>query len=61
MGPAKRLFEHSSLANTVSYPIYDVSADGRRFVVAEPVGPPPEPSIQVVQNWFTEFKDREQD
>ncbi len=68
MGLANRLFEHSSLMNTVSYPMYDVSANGQRFVVAEPVGappppppppPPPEPSIQVVQNWFAEFKDRQ--
>ena len=59
MGLAKRLFEHSGLSNTVAYPMYDVSADGRRFVVAELVGDPPEPTIQVVQNWFAEFKDRQ--
>ncbi len=57
----ERLFEHSSLSNTVSYPMYDVSPDGQRFVVAEPVGDPPEPYIQVVQNWHQEFRDHEQD
>jgi Tol biopolymer transport system component len=57
LGPAKRLFEHPSFtANPV--PQYDVSADGERFLVAEPVG---EPAIRIVQNWFAEFKDREQD
>jgi len=45
----------------VADPQYDVSADGRRFVVAEPIGAPPEPSIQVVQNWYEEFGAREQD
>ena len=61
MGSAKRLFEHSGLANTQVDPMYDVSPDGRRFVVPEAVGPAPEPSIQVVQNWYAEFRDREQD
>lgn len=37
---------------------YDVSADGQRFVVAEPAGEADEPSIRVVLNWFAEFRDR---
>jgi Tol biopolymer transport system component len=57
LGPAKRLFEHPSFT-AAPVPQYDVSADGERFVVAEPVG---ETSIRIVQNWFAEFKDREQD
>ena len=32
---AERLFEHSTLSNTVSYPMYDVSPDCQRFVVAD--------------------------
>ena len=43
---------------------YDVSDDGQRFILAEPVGAgadTPEPSIRVVQNWFAEFRNREQD
>ncbi len=43
---------------------YDVSADGQRFILAEPAGEgadAPEPSIRVVQNWFAEFRDRQQD
>ncbi len=42
---------------------YDVSADGQRFVLREAVegeiGKPP--AIRVVQNWYEEFRDREQD
>ena len=29
------------MSNSVAYPQYDVSADGWRFVVAEPIGAPP--------------------
>ena len=41
---------------------YDVSADGRFVLVdtAESEEDKP-PSIQVVENWFAEFRDREQD
>ncbi len=57
-----RLFEHLSLTRSF-YPQYDVSPDGRRFILAEPAGlgsEAPEPSIRVVQNWFAEFRDRQQ-
>ena len=57
LGRAKRLFEHPNFT-AAPVPQYDVSADGERFVVAEPVG---ETSIRIVQNWFAEFKDRQQD
>ena len=40
---------------------YDVSADGQRFVVVETLEVPPNSTIHVVQNWFPEFRDREQD
>jgi eukaryotic-like serine/threonine-protein kinase len=37
---------------------YDVSADGKRFVIFEkPAGEPPL-SIHIVHNWFEEFRDR---
>ncbi len=56
VGPATRLFAHPSLIFTT----YDVSADGQRFILPEPVGgEAPEPSIRVVENWFAEFRDRE--
>ena len=44
---------------------YDVTPDGQRFVVWEPVEAEEgaeqtaRPSIRVVQNWFAEFKDRQ--
>ena len=42
---------------------YDVSADGQRFVVIEDVEDEQasRPSIHIVQNWYEEFRDREQD
>jgi hypothetical protein len=39
-------------------PQYDASADGQRFLEAEPVG---ETSIRIVQNGFAEFNDRQRD
>ena len=39
---------------------YDVSADGQRFVLAARVGEEVPLVIRVVQNWFAEFKDRQQ-
>ena len=64
VGSATRLFEHPGLRPGFNYALYDVSPDGQRFILAEPVGggaDAPEPSIRVVQNWFAEFRDREQD
>ena len=62
VGSVTRLFEHASLAAGLYIAQYDVSADGERFLLAEPVGAETqEPSIRIVENWFTEFKDRQQD
>ena len=60
VGSATRLFEQRTLAEA-PYPQYDVSEDGQRFVFAELAGDFEEPSIQMVQNWFAEFKDSQQD
>jgi eukaryotic-like serine/threonine-protein kinase len=38
---------------------YDVSTDGKRFIVVQEVGESETPTITVVQNWYAEFKDRE--
>ena len=57
---SQRLFQHPSLAISF-YSHYDVSADGKRFLIAEPVGEAEEPQIRVVQNWYEEFRDRKQD
>ena len=40
---------------------YDVSVDGKSFVLVEPVEAVQAPAVRVVQNWFAEFRDREQD
>ena len=56
-----RLFEHPGLSGH-QYPQYDVSADGRRFVLRENVEEQgAKPAIRVVQNWYEEFRGRERD
>ena len=54
-----RLFQDADLLGGDD-PRYDVSADGRRFVLREPVAGAEEkpPSIHIVQNWFAEFRVR---
>ena len=64
-GSAKSLFEHPGL-DAGGSSTFDVSADGQRFVVVEDVESEEgeqakPPSIHIVENWFEEFKDREQD
>ena len=64
-GSAKPLFKHPGLGG-ISSSTYDVSADGQRFVVVEDLEADEgeqakPPSIHIVENWFEEFKDREQD
>ena len=64
VGGATRLFEHPGLLPGGNYAPYDVSADGQRFILAEPVGEgadAPARSIRVIQNWYEEFRGREQD
>ena len=57
-----RLFQNPTLIhNLAPVACYDASADGRRFLLFEPVGGSGEPSIRVVQNWYEEFRDRKQD
>ena len=66
VGSARRLFEHPGLPDSrgsLSYPKYDVSADGRQFVLPERVDlgeEAPKPSIRVVLNWFEEFRDHQE-
>ena len=56
-GSAKLLFRHPNLGQG-----YDVTADGKRFVVVENVESElPKPSIHIVQNWYEEFRDRARD
>ena len=58
-GEATSLFSAPSLRSG-GYPNYDVSADGRRFVLVENLEVEPL-RIHVVQNWYEEFRDREQE
>ncbi len=63
VGGARPLFEHPGLSSA-NVAQYDVSADGKRFVLVEDVeGEDGEearaPSIHVIQNWYEEFRERE--
>jgi len=53
LGSVARLFEAAS-------PYYDVELDGQAFILLERVGAAPNPIIQIVQNWYEEFREREQ-
>ena len=59
-GTPKRLFTHG---DTGQAPLrgYDVTDDGQTFVVVEPAEDAGPPVIRVVENWYEEFRDREQD
>ena len=66
VGSRRKLFRSSGFgrvrfrgADAIA-PQYDVSADGQRFVIAEPVEEEAAPAaIRVVLNWYEEFRDRE--
>ncbi len=56
-----RLFEHPGLRPGINNAPYDVSADGERFLLVEPItdtGEVSKPAIRVVQNWFEQFRER---
>ena len=58
----KPLFDNAGLlAGAALKPQYDVSDDGQRILLVEPVGDATAKprSIHVVQNWFAEFKNRQ--
>ena len=57
-GATTRLFQHPNLPTEHRY---DVSRDGQRFVLVETIESEEAkaPSIHVVQNWFAEFRDRQ--
>ncbi len=64
LGRPQQLFESPELAIGASATSYDVSADGQRFIMVAPVEDDDEdaapPKIRVVQNWYEEFRDREE-
>jgi Tol biopolymer transport system component/DNA-binding winged helix-turn-helix (wHTH) protein len=55
-GSATRLFSHAAFTAWTDAN-YDVSADGRRFILPERVGAH-QPVIHVVQNWLADFRNR---
>ena len=63
-GQPQRLFESMDLVAGPSAATYDVSADGQRFITVAPVEADGEetapPKIRIVENWYEEFRDREQ-
>ena len=61
-GAVTRLFQDANLIGEF-FALYDVSADGRRFVLPETVAGAEEkpPSIHIVEHWFEEFRDRGQE
>ena len=58
VGAATPLFEAKDVFVTRGQQ-YDVSADGQRFGMVETLEQPS--SLRIVQNWYEEFQDREQD
>ena len=60
VGAVTRLFEDRGALARARGHHYDVAPDGRRFVLVETLEQPA-PAIRVVENWFAEFRDREQD
>ena len=63
LGQPQRLFESEDLpSNNFGRPEYDVSADGKRFLTTAPAEDEnaPPPAIRIVQNWYEEFRDRDQ-
>ena len=70
IGKPQPLFSSSDLRSAAYR--YDIMPDGKQFVMAEAAvteaasdeeesGGEPQTSIRIVQNWYQEFKDREQD
>lgn len=57
-GRKEVLFQSDSFLGSY-IPQYDATADGQRFVVAEPVSDPAPAVIRVVQNWYEEFQNHE--
>ena len=58
-GPPKKLFQSPVFLRGAGSPDYDVSPDGRRFVVPEQIAEEGSPSvIHIVENWDEEFRER---
>ena len=55
---SERLFRSDYFQNSDSH-VYDVSADGQRFLIPDAARGSEPPRIRVVLNWFEEFRDRQ--
>ena len=53
------LFQNPWIQKAYPRQPYDVSPAGQMFLLIEPVADEESNSIQVVQNWYEEFRDRE--
>jgi len=64
LGRPRRLFDSEDLRSFSRHAQYDVSPDGERFLTVAPAfdGDQKEPtdSIRIVENWYEEFRDRQQ-
>jgi Tol biopolymer transport system component len=58
LGEPRLLFPAGQYTLTGTSQVYDVSADGRRFVMVRPVAGVAETELVLVQNWFEELKTR---
>ncbi len=60
LGQPTTLFQSAHLIVVSGVSIYDVSADGQRFLTVAPVegADASQPKIRVVLNWYEEFRDR---
>ena len=63
IGAATKLFSDDRLAflPPVAWLNYDVAPDGQRFILLEAEAGESDVKLRVVQNWYEEFRDREQD
>jgi Tol biopolymer transport system component len=60
-GQPRKLFESEDLNfRGVSWAQYDVSADGQRFLTSTPAEEEETGRIYIVENWYEEFRDRQQ-
>jgi serine/threonine-protein kinase len=56
VGNSAGLFHHPVLSSDVEEPAYDVAPDQRRFLLAEKTEDP-QYAIQIIQNWYQQFRD----
>ena len=60
-GTSEPLFQNPHLQNLSRATSTSSCPDGQKFVLIEPLADEKPSSIHIVQNWYEEFRDREQD